>query len=216
MRDPQIEPWPLRHLVLRTPRLTLRPDDDAGLYELAALALRGVHPPEQMPFLTPWTDQAPDDLVRTTVQYFWRTRAHLTASDWSVHFLVRHDGRVIGTQELSGKEFAITREVSTGSWLGIAHQRQGYGTEMRSAVLLLAFDHLGATIARSGAFADNEGSLRLSEKLGYRSDGTNTYARRGTAATEIRLVLQSADFVRPEWTLEVDGLDGCRELLGAI
>jgi RimJ/RimL family protein N-acetyltransferase len=87
---------------------------------------------------------------------------------------------------------------------------------MRSAVLLLAFDHLGATIARSGAFADNEGSLRLSEKLGYRSDGTNTYARRGTAATEIRLVLQSADFVRPEWTLEVDGLDGCRELLGAI
>jgi RimJ/RimL family protein N-acetyltransferase len=216
MRDPQIEPWPLRHLVLRTPRLTLHPDDDAGLYELAALALRGVHPPEQMPFLTPWTDQAPDDLVRTTVQYFWRTRAHLTASDWSVHFLVRHDGRVIGTQELSGKEFAITREVSTGSWLGIAHQRQGYGTEMRSAVLLLAFDHLGATIARSGAFADNEGSLRLSEKLGYRSDGTNTYARRGTAATEIRLVLQSADFVRPEWTLEVDGLDGCRELLGAI
>lgn len=206
----------MRHLVLRTPRLTLCPDDDAGLYELAALALRGVHPPEQMPFLTPWTDQAPDDLVRTSVQHFWRARAHLTAADWSVNFLVRHDGQVIGTQELSGKEFAITREVSTGSWLGIAHQRQGYGTEVRSAVLLLAFDHLGASIARSGAFADNPASLRLSEKLGYRGDGTNTYARRGTAATEIRLVLQPQDFVRPEWTLEVDGLDGCRELLGAI
>ena len=24
------DPWPLRHLVLRTPRLELRPDDDAG------------------------------------------------------------------------------------------------------------------------------------------------------------------------------------------
>jgi RimJ/RimL family protein N-acetyltransferase len=209
------ESWPLRHLVLRTPRLTLRPDDDAGLYELAALALRGVHPPEQMPFLQPWTDQAPDDLVRTSVQHFWRGRAQLTAVDWSVNFLVRHDGRVIGIQELSGKDFAITREVSTGSWLGIAHQRHGYGSEMRAAVLLLAFDHLNATIARSGAFADNAASLRLSEKLGYRTDGANTFARRGTAATEIRLVLEPSHFVRPDWTLQVDGLDNCRQMLGA-
>ncbi|PZS38326.1 MAG: N-acetyltransferase [Pseudonocardiales bacterium] len=209
------EPWPLRHLVLRTPRLTLRPDDDAGLYELAALALRGVHPPEEMPFLTPWTDQAPDDLVRISLQHFWHARAYLTATDWSVNFLVRHDGQVIGTQNLSGMEFAITREVSSGSWLGIAHQRHGYGTEMRVAVLLLAFDHLSATIARSGAFADNAASLRLSEKLGYRTDGANTVARRGTAATEIRLVLHPSRFVRPEWTLQVDGLDGCRQMLGA-
>ena len=209
------DPWPLRHLVLRTPRLTLRPDDDAGLYELAALALRGVHPPQQMPFLTSWTDQAPDDLVRSSVQHFWRARAQLTASDWRVHFLVRHDGRVIGIQELSGKDFAITREVSTGSWLGIAHQRQGYGTEMRCAVLLLAFDYLSATIARSGAFADNAASLRLSEKLGYRTDGANTFARRGTAATEIRLVLEPSRFVRPDWTLQVDGLHNCRQMLVA-
>lgn len=119
------DPWPLRHLVLRTPRLTLRPDDDAGLYELAALALRGVHPPQQMPFLTPWTDQPPDDLVRSSVQHFWRARAQLAATDWSVNFLVRHDGRIIGIQELSGKDFAITREVSTGSWLGAVADEVG-------------------------------------------------------------------------------------------
>lgn len=215
MPDPQSEPWPLRHLVLRTPRLTLRPDDDAGLYELAALARGGIHPPEQMPFLTPWTDQAPDDLVRGIVQHSWAGRSQLTASDWGINFLVRHDGRVIGTQGLSAKDFAITREVSTGSYVGIAHQRRGFGTEMRTAVLLLSFDHLGATIARSGAFADNEGSLRLSEKLGYRTDGANTVARRGKAATETRLVLDPSHFVRPEWTLHVEGLDGCRQMLGA-
>ncbi len=205
----------MRHLELRTPRLTLRPDDDEGLYELAALALRGVHPPEEMPFLFPWTDQAPDELVRASVQHHWGKRSQLTPSDWNVNFLARHDGRVVGTQGLSAKDFAITREVSTGSWLGAAYQRRGFGTEMRAAVLLLAFDHLGATIARSGAFADNLGSLRLSEKLGYRRDGANTYARRGAAAIEIRLLLEPAHFVRPEWTLEVDGLGGCRELLGA-
>jgi RimJ/RimL family protein N-acetyltransferase len=85
---------------------------------------------------------------------------------------------------------------------------------MCAAILLLAFDHLNATIARSGAFADNAASLRLSEKLGYRTDGTNTFARRGTAVTEIRLVLEPSRFVRPDWTLQVDGLDGCRQMLG--
>ncbi len=209
------DPWPLRHLVLRTPRLTLRPDDDEGLYELASLALRGVHPPREMPFLFPWTDQTPDGLVRGTVQYHWGARSRLTPSDWSVNFLVRHDGQVIGTQGLSATEFPITREVSSGSWLGLAHQRQGFGTEMRAAVLLLAFDHLGATTARSGAFTDNPASLRVSERLGYRHDGANTRARRGERATEIRLVLAAQQFVRPEWTLEVDRLNGCRALFGA-
>lgn len=138
----------------------------------------------------------------------------LTPSDWNVNFLVRHQGRVIGAQGLSGRQFPITQEVSTGSWLGRMHQRLGFGTEMRAAVLLLAFDHLGATAARSGAYADNPASLRVSEKLGYRQDGANTWARRGTAATEIRLVLAADDLIRPEWALE--GLDGCRESLGAV
>ncbi|HEX6402559.1 MAG TPA: GNAT family N-acetyltransferase [Pseudonocardiaceae bacterium] len=210
------EPWPLRHLVLRTPRLTLRPDDDEGLYELAALAVRGIHPPEEMPFGQPWTDQAPDDVVRGTLQYHWGARSRLTPSDWNVNFLVRHQGRVIGTQGLSAKSFPIIQEVSSGSWLGSAHQRRGFGTEMRAAVLLLAFDHLDATAARSGAYSDNPASLRVSEKLGYRANGTRTFARRGIAATEIQLLLEAAHFVRPEWTLEVDGLDGCRQLLGTV
>ncbi len=209
------DPWPLRHLVLRTPRLTLRPDDDEGAYELAELALRGVHPPEQMPFVSQWTDLSPDDLGQGTMQYYWSGRAQLSAASWGVHFVVRHDGRAIGVQELSAKDFAITREVSTGSWLGAVHQGSGFGTEMRAAVLLLAFDHLGATVARSGAISDNRASLRVSEKLGYRADGTNTYAIRAKAATEIRLRLDAAEFVRPEWTLEVDGLAGCRAMLGA-
>jgi RimJ/RimL family protein N-acetyltransferase len=201
--------------VLRTPRLTLRPDDDEGLYELAALALDGVHPPEEMPFGYPWTDQAPDDLVRGVMTHHWSKRSQLGPSGWTVNFLIRHEGRVIGEQSLSAAEFAITREVSTGSWLGVAHQGRGFGTEMRAAVLLLAFDHLGATAARSGVYADNPASLRVSEKLGYHRDGTKTYPRRGAAAVEIRLVVQAAHLVRPEWTLEVDGLEGCRARLGA-
>jgi RimJ/RimL family protein N-acetyltransferase len=134
------------------------------------------------------------------MQYYWGARSRLTASDWNVNFLVRYADQVIGAQGLSAKAFPILGVVSSGSWLGCAHQRQGFGTEMRAAVLLLAFDHLGATTARSGAFTDNTASLRISEKLGYRTDGSNTYARRGVAATEIRLVLEPSHFIRPEWT----------------
>lgn len=214
--QPLTDPWPLRHLVLRTPRLTLRPDDDEGLYQLAAVAVRGIHPPEQMPFAQPWTDQPPGDLLRGVMQYNWARRSQLSPSMWKINFLVRHGGAVIGVQELTAHDFAITREIETGSWLGMEHQRRGFGTEMRAAVLLLAFDHLGATSARSAAYFDNAASLRLSEKLGYHPDGTATFARRGAAVTEIRLLLTAERFVRPEWTLQVDGLEGCREMLGAI
>lgn len=45
------------------------------------------------------------------------------------------DGVVVGTQGIGARDFAIRREVSTGSWLGRAYHRQGLGTEMRAAVL---------------------------------------------------------------------------------
>ncbi len=183
------DPWPLRHLLLRTPRLELRPDDDAGLLELVDLAHGGIHDPSWTPFLHPWTDAPPD-------------------------FLVRVAGRVVGMRGFAAEHFATTREVGSGSWLGRAHQGRGYGVEMRAAVLLLAFDHLGARAARSGAFADNPASLRVSEKLGYAPDGTATQLRRGEPVVEQRVLLTRESFVRPEWELEVDGLDGCRHQLG--
>ena len=207
--------WPLRDLVLRTPRLELRPDDDAGLAELVEVARGGVHPPDEMPFLVPWTDADPRELGRGMLQYFWSQRAELAPERWTVDLLVRRAGRVVGVQGLSGRDFAVTREVSTGSWLGLPHQGDGVGTEMRAAVLLFAVDHLGAVRARSSAFSDNVRSLRVSQKLGYRPDGTATAVRRGRSTQDRRLVLAAADLVRPEWELEVEGVDGVRGLLGA-
>lgn len=203
----------MRHLVLRTPRLELRPDDDAGLEELVAEAYAGIHPSDRMPFAVPWTDTDPRFLGRAIMQYHWSERAAFRPDSWRLNLLVRRHDRVIGMQELSATEFRILREVSTGSWLGMRHQGQGLGTEMRAAVLAFAFDHLGAVRARSGAFADNPASLRVSEKLGYRRDGTRTLVRRGKPADEVRLVLDAGDFVRPPWRLEVEGLDP--EIFGA-
>ncbi|MDT7652740.1 MAG: hypothetical protein QOI36_4146 [Pseudonocardiales bacterium] len=208
------EPWPLRHLVLHTPRLELRPDDDAGLRELVEEAHLGVHPPDVMPFLVPWTDADPAHLGHRTLQHFWSQRAQLGPERWTINFLIRVDGRVIGTQGLTGTEFGILREVQTGSWIGLRHQGRGIGTEMRAAVLAFAFDHLGAVTARSSAFSDNPASLRVSERLGYRRDGTTTVARRGRRCEDVRLLVTPSRFVRPHWPLQVEGLDACRPLLG--
>ncbi|GAA5169579.1 GNAT family protein [Pseudonocardia eucalypti] len=212
------EHWPPHGLRLRTPRLELRPDDDPGLGELVEAARAGVHPADQMPFAVPWTDAAPEHLGGGMLRYFWSERAAVAPERWSLNFLTRLDGRVIGTQGLMGVDFAVTREVSTGSWLGGRYQKQGFGTEMRAAVLGLAFDHLGARLARSGAFVDNARSLALSRRLGYVDDGTETLARRGCPATQRRLLLTEADYRahRPEWRVEVTGLEPCLPMLGAV
>jgi RimJ/RimL family protein N-acetyltransferase len=213
-----VEPWPLGGLSLRTPRLELRPDDDEGLRELVALAYLGVHDPDVMPFLVPWTDAPAADLGRNMLQFYWRQRAAVRPQRWSVSFLVRHEGAVIGMQSLGASDFAVVREVDTGSWLGLGHQGRGLGTEMRAAVLMFAFDRLGAHTARSEAFLDNLASHGVSRRLGYAADGTATVACRGEPVVEQRLLLTRAAFDqnRPQWTLRVRGLTAeCRTLLGA-
>jgi RimJ/RimL family protein N-acetyltransferase len=207
------DPWPLRHLVLRTPRLELRPDDDAGLLELVDQVHRGVHPPEQMPFTVPWTDQPKDVLGRNVLQFYWSQRATLATDKWTLNFLVRFDGEVIGSQGISATDFPVTRTVRSGSWLGLRHQGKGLGTEMRAAVLAFAFDHLGAREAMSDAWTDNAASIRVSRKLGYRDNGSSLAARRAEPVRQQEFVVRPDEFVRPEWTLEVSGSEGCLPLL---
>ena len=209
------DPWPLRHLVLRTPRLELRPDDDAGLLELAEQARRGVHPSDLMPFAIPWTDAEPEERAAHVLRWYRAKRVVLIPEAWAVHLHGRDAGRGGGGAVGGGRALGGAREVDTASWLGLEHQGAGIGTEMRQAVVQWSFDHLGATRARSGAFLDNAASLRVSEKLGYRYDGHVAQARRGRPAKKVRLLVTPDTFRRPAWTLSAAGVDACRTMLGA-
>ncbi|MTD15536.1 GNAT family N-acetyltransferase [Nakamurella sp. YIM 132087] len=209
--------WPVFGLLLRTPRLELRPLCDDDLAELIDLVRGGVHDPAEMPFLMPWTDAPDAELVANTLRYHWQARAASVPERWSVNFAVRIDGELAGTQELMATDFAVTRSVSTGSWLGLPFQGRGIGSEMRAAVLLFAFDQLGAVRAESSAFTDNPRSLRVSEKLGYLPDGTRVIQRRpGERATDQRLLLTPRDFRRPVWELGVEGFAPCRPTFGIV
>ena len=125
------------------------------------------------------------------------------------------DGEVVGVQAITADEFAVRREVLTGSFLGRAHQGRGTGTLMRHAVLHLAFAGLGAVRARSEAFADNDASWAVSAKVGYEPDGTATASPRGEPAIVRRLVLPRERWEaseRPE--VEITGLEPCLPDLG--
>lgn len=210
------EVFPLAGLRLRTPRLELRVPDDAQLAALADLAVAGIHPPGEMPFLHPFTDAAPDALARSVVQRHYRIRSEVTHESWTLPLTVLHNGTVVGTQGLQATDFAVTREVGSGSWLGRAHQGQSIGTEMRAAVLHLAFAELGADTARSESFEDTPTSMAVSHKLGYADDGTATYSVQGRRRTARRLLLTREAWQRHR-TVEVtvEGLAPCLPLLGA-
>ncbi len=144
--------WPLFDLVVRTPRLELRPPTDHDCVALAQLAAEGVHDPQVMPFDVPWTDVPPPELERRALRWWWRKRAEWSPDEWAFTGAVFVGGEAVGVQDLTAHHFAILRTVGTGSWLGRRHQGRGIGREMRAAILHLAFEGLGARQATSAAF----------------------------------------------------------------
>ncbi|MFK3679173.1 GNAT family N-acetyltransferase [Microbacterium sp. NPDC090218] len=202
------EIWPLFGLETGTPRLLLRPVRDVDLPGLAQAALDGVHDPDRTPFGVPWTDAAPADLPRNLAAYQWSLRNRVAPHNWTVAFGVHYEGRVVGSQDLSAYDFAHRRTVNTGSWLTRSEHGRGLGTEMRAALLMFAFDILGAEWAESGAASWNRASLKVSEKLGYELNGVTRVAPRpDEAVDEQRVRLEKKSFVRPDWSISVRGAE---------
>ncbi len=201
---------------LRTPRLELRLPRRAELVELAHLAERGVHAPNEMPFAVAWTDAAGSPgFVESFVAFHERAREQWSPDEWSLLLGVWAQGRPAGVQELGAEGFARRKTVVTGSWLGAEFQRRGYGTEMRAAVLELAFSGLGAEAAESGSLEGNISSARVSEKLGYLPSGEAFQSPRGEKIREQRFRV-----TRERWQgvarppVAINGLEPCLPLFG--
>ncbi|WP_433353698.1 GNAT family N-acetyltransferase [Microtetraspora malaysiensis] len=107
--------WPLLDLRVTTPRLELRLPTLDDLDELADRALEGVHDPEFMPFLSSWTDAPADELPRKLIRRQLTSLADWSPEKWRCHFMVVHEGRIVGTQNLRATDFATTLEVGSGS-----------------------------------------------------------------------------------------------------
>ncbi|GAB3590068.1 GNAT family N-acetyltransferase [Angustibacter peucedani] len=167
--------WPTFGLVLTTPRLALHLPSDDELQALARLTADGVHGADERPFLTPWAEGTPAERADVVLRSHWDGLASWAPDDWRLGLGVftREGATAIGVVTLRARDFRVRREVVTSSWLGLAHQGQGYGTEARTALLALAFDHLGATDATTEVFQDNHRSQGVSRRLGYQPDGVS-------------------------------------------
>ena len=180
------------------------------------LSTEGVHDPSVMPFTVPWSDLPPAERACSVMQYHWRTLGNWTAQAWDLALAVFLGGVVVGAQGIGARDFAIVREVSTGSWLGLRYQGQGIGTEMRAAVLHLAFAGLNAESAITSAMTDNLASAAVSRKLGYLPNGLGRRRIRDGAGYEQRFVID-----RTRWEqfrtvpVEIDGLAPCLPHFGS-
>lgn len=183
------------------------PDELEALREVA---LGGVHPPEFMPFSVPWTD---DPGLADFLDYHEMRRREWSVDAWHLELGVWVEGEPVGVQAMTATDYPATRSVMSGSWLGQQFQRRGIGTEMRTAMLELAFRGLGAETARSGAIEGNVASVRVSEKLGYRVVGQSRSAPRGIEFPHTDFELRR-DAWQPPFHVEIVGLEPCLPLFG--
>lgn len=200
-----------------TPRLELRGATDSLLERLSPAVRDGKADAEPAPFDDPLSlyEQDPDLRVRKWVQGIWRMRGSIEPDLWRLYFMVMLDEQPIGIQDLIGSQFPSFGTVVSFSWLSSDVRQRGLGTEMREAVLHLAFSGLNSKEAHSEASFDNDGSNHVSQRLGYQPNGTTWATRRGQQAQ-----LQRWRLTRDEWQrqrrddIELHGVDSCRATLG--
>jgi RimJ/RimL family protein N-acetyltransferase len=205
--------WPLFDLVVRTPRVELRLIREEHFADLVDLIDSGIHDPGTMPFFVPWTDAEPPRRAREAAQWMWRHRADWSPDNWTFTGAVFVADKLVGVQSLEAEHFRAVRSVETGSWLGLAHQGQGLGREMREAILHLAFAGLGAEEALSGAFEDNVASLATSRSIGYEDNGEARGHRRDGWGRTIRFRIgRDAWERRRRSDVAIIGLDGCLDM----
>ena len=132
---------------------------------------------------------------------------------------------MIGVQELEGVDSFLTlRTVDTSSYLIKPARGQGYGKEMRRAVLALAFGPLQAQAAITSAWHDNAASLGVSAALGYRPNGETLHEREPLDERSSNVwadVMVHLRMRREDWLsagraadIEITGFDDCRPLFG--
>lgn len=203
--------WPLFDLRLRSRDVTLRHLREADLPYLCS-----VLPPDvgHDPRLALFPSQSlAENERRLLCMGYWRALGTWEPESWVLHMVVEHDGELVGVQTLEAEGFPQLRTVDSASWLVKAVRGRGLGVAMRTAVLALAFDHLGAVSAVSSATVANKASLGVSRRIGYVENGIGRIVH----STGEVLVLQHLLLTAENWKgaeVAVENLGPCRPWFG--
>lgn len=203
--------WPLFDLRLWTGAVELRPVTDEDL-----ITLEGLLPAdfEQDPRYDPWPTLSADANRRRILrQSVWDGRGSWRPTAWQLSFTVRVSDIIVGLQVLEAPNWGIDRTVDSASWLAPPARGQGYGTDMRRAILELALGRLGAAAAVSSAWDDNVPSLRVSSRLGYEVQDARPHATADREGTLVHVRLDAARWasLAQGWDVRIIGLDACQD-----
>jgi RimJ/RimL family protein N-acetyltransferase len=179
-----VSDWPLTGLRLRCREVSLRPVTEADLATLAAMLPADFEQDPRLELFPGLSDA--ENQRRLFRQGYWKSLGTWSPSSWVLHFAVAYQGELVGVQTLEGEDFPVLRTVDSASWLVPGVRGRGLGVAMRTAVLGLAFDHLGAVAAVSSAVAGNKASLGVSRRIGYAENGVGLIAAPGGAVAELR------------------------------
>ena len=178
-----------RAVRIRVGDVMLRVPNTNEVAAIAAVAGDGVHPPDYMPFSVPWTDTSSDERARNIETWITQRITAISPGSWTFVAGVWRSNRWVGSTNLFASNFAATRAVSTGSWLGVQFQGQGTGKLMRAGLLAYAFENLKCETAQSEVFVDNLASRAVNESAGYVVVGTREVERRGKPAEILQFEL---------------------------
>jgi RimJ/RimL family protein N-acetyltransferase len=207
---PPLDVW------VATPRLELRGATDELLERLvpAVRANKGMADPAPWDDPHSFYDPDPDRRVHDWLRAIWRGRGTVNPDHWRLYFVVLIDDEPVGTQDLMGDQFATFGTVETTSWVSSDVRGRGYGTEMRAAILHLAFEGFGAREASSVAAVDNVGSNRVSERNGYERNGTTWATHNGEPVLGQRWLLRRDTWLATRRSdITMGGVEDCRATL---
>ena len=178
-------------LVIRTPRLVLRPYRETDLDEIWPY----VSDPE-LPRMMSWA--AHRDREETLA--WLRGRAASIAEGTGIGFAVEHEGRAAGSVGLDGITWQLRAwrvdRAELGYWIAPHLQGRGLMTEAAAAVTRFGFETLGLHKITVGCIDGNEPSRRIIERLGFRPIGrlVDDVWRDGRWLTHLRYEMLASDW----------------------
>jgi RimJ/RimL family protein N-acetyltransferase len=178
-------------LVIETARLRMRPFVEADAEQIFPIVSQ-----REFPRQMSWA--AHQDIEETRA--FVRSQAEAIAKNETVTWAIELDRRVIGSVGILAIRWAVAAmridRAELGYWLAPAHWGKGLMTEAASAVVRYAFETIGLHKVTTRCFAENTGSRRVIEKVGFRFIGRaeDDVWRDGAWHTHLLYELTS-----PEW-----------------
>jgi RimJ/RimL family protein N-acetyltransferase len=204
--------WPLHGIRLRTADLDLTVMTEADLPTLWALLPADL---ELNPHATTYAGlDVPANRRAVLAQGYWRALGMWSPDDWALPFVVRLAGRVVGAQWLEGPDWRADRTVDSSSWLVAEARGRGLGTQMRAAVLALAFGPLHAQAAISSAVVGNASSLGVSRSLGYHDTHRSVLEHSGETLQHVRLERATWDASGRSRHVVIEGMNPALPLFG--